>query len=103
MTNTKLSWIQKHSLLGYFLLAYAISWAIGIPLALTALGKLNWHLPFYLQYFYAYGPMLAALIMTGFTKGKSGLKDIFKRLTDWHMRPIWWIVAFSPVVGYLTM
>lgn len=45
--------------------------------------------------------MLAALIMPGITKGKSGIRDIFKRLTDWHMRPIWWIIAFSPVVGYL--
>jgi hypothetical protein len=99
--NAKLSWFQKHALLGYFLLAYAISWAIGIPLALIAQGKVNWHLPFYLHYLYSYGPMLAALIMTGFTKGKSGIKDLFKRLINWHMRPIWWIVAFSPVVGYL--
>ena len=43
--NAKLSWFQKHALLGYFLLAYAISWAIGIPLALIAQGKVNWHLP----------------------------------------------------------
>ena len=99
--NIKLSWFQKHALLGYFLLAYAISWTIGIPLALIAQGKLNWHLPFYLHYLYSYGPMLAALIMTGFTQGKSGIKDIFKRLINWRMRPIWWIVAFSPVLGYL--
>jgi hypothetical protein len=39
--NTKKSWLQKHSLLGYFVLAYAISWTIGIPLALIAQGKLN--------------------------------------------------------------
>jgi len=44
--DTKLSWFQKHALLGYFLLAFAISWAIGIPLALIAQGKLNWHLLF---------------------------------------------------------
>jgi len=99
--NTKRSWFQKHTLLGYFILAYAISWAIGIPLALIAQGKLNWQLPFYLHYLYSYGPMLAALIMTGVTKGKSGIKDLFKRLINWHMHPIWWIVAFSPVLGYL--
>jgi hypothetical protein len=42
---TKQPWLQKHALLAYFLLAFAISWAIGIPLALIAQGKLNWHLP----------------------------------------------------------
>jgi len=101
MMNTKSSWFQRHPLLGYFFLAYAISWAIGIPLALISQGKLNWQLPFYLHYLYAYGPMLAAFIMTGFTKGKSGISDIFNRLFNWHMRPIWWIVAFSPLAGYL--
>ena len=37
--NAKLSWFQKHALVGYFLLAYAISWAIGIPLALIVQGR----------------------------------------------------------------
>lgn len=99
--NTKQSWFQRHPLLGYFLLAYAISWAIGIPLGLNPQGKINWQLPFYVHYLYAFGPMLAAFIMTGFTKGKSGISDIFKRLLNWHMHPVWWIVTFSPLAGYL--
>jgi membrane protease YdiL (CAAX protease family) len=101
--NTKISWFQKYSLPGYFVLAYAISWTVGIPLALIAQGKLNWQIPFYVHYLYAYGPMLAALIMTGLTKGKSGIADIFERLFKWRMRPIWWIVALSPLAGYLVI
>jgi membrane protease YdiL (CAAX protease family) len=45
--------------------------------------------------------MLAALIMTGLTKDKLGIADIFKRLFKWRMRPVWWVVALSPLVGYL--
>lgn len=98
--NTKSSWLQRNSLLGYFILAYAISWSIGIPLALIAQGKVDWKIPSYIHYFYAYGPMLAALIMTGLTKGKAGIADIFKRLTNWRMSPLWWLIAISPLIGY---
>jgi len=99
--DAKSTWFQRHSLLGYFILAYAISWTIGIPLALIAQGKLDWQIPFSVHYFYAYGPMLAALIMTGLTKGKSGIADIFRRLFQWRMKPVWWMVALSPLAGYL--
>ncbi|MEI7848323.1 MAG: hypothetical protein WCK35_21165 [Chloroflexota bacterium] len=43
--NTKTLWLHKYSLQGYFILAYAISWSIGIPLALVAQGKASWQVP----------------------------------------------------------
>jgi len=98
--NSKSSWLQRNSLLGYFVLAYAISWSIGIPLALIAQGKVDWKIPSYIHYFYAYGPTLSALIMTGLIKGKAGIADIFKRLTNWRMSPLWWVVTISPLAGY---
>jgi uncharacterized protein len=98
--NTKISWFQKHSLLGYFLLAYAISWSIGIPLALIAQKKVTWQIPYAVHYLYAYGPLLSALIMTGLTKGRAGIADLFKRLTNWRMQPGWWLIALSPLAGY---
>ena len=101
--NTKKNWFEKHSLLGYFVLAYAISWTIGIPLALIAQGKVNWQIPYFVHYFYAYGPMLSALIMTALTKGKAGVADIFKRLTKWQMSLGWWMVTLSPLVGYFVI
>lgn len=100
MMNTKTTWLQRNSLVGYFILAYAISWAIGIPLALIAQGKVDLQIPYFVHYFYAYGPMLAAFIMTGLTKGRTGIADIFKRLTTWQMRPTWWLLALSPLPAY---
>lgn len=94
------SWLQRNSLVGYFILAYALSWSIGIPLALIAQGKVNWNIPFSIHYFYAYGPLLSALIMTFLTKGKAGLTELFKRLTTFQMKPIWWLVAISPLPAY---
>ena len=100
---TKTAWLQKYSLQGYFILAYAISWAVGIPLALIAQGKVNWQIPFYVHYLYAYGPLLAALIMTGLTRGRAGIADIFKRLLKWRMPPFWWLVTISPLAVYFVV
>jgi membrane protease YdiL (CAAX protease family) len=94
------TWLQKYSLVGYFLLAYAFTWSIGIPLALIALGKLDWNLHFSLHYLAAFGPMLSALIMEGLTNGRQGIGSLLKRLLKWRMHPGWWLMAISPLIGY---
>ena len=87
----------QNELIGYFLLAYGFSWVVGVPLALEAQGVIHLDLPFSLHYLYAYGPALAALFMTWLVNGRDGLKDLFSRIIKWRVRPIWWIVAFSPL------
>jgi membrane protease YdiL (CAAX protease family) len=42
--------------------------------------------------------MLSALILTWISEGRSGLRDIGSRIAMWNVRPIWWIVALSPLV-----
>ena len=91
------AWAKKNSLLGYFLLAYGISWAIGIPPAIAAQGENQRSLPFFIHYLYAYGPMLSAIIMAWLTDGRSGLRELFARILKWRVRPVWWFVAFSPL------
>jgi membrane protease YdiL (CAAX protease family) len=96
MTSNLSAWAGKAPLAGYFLLAYGISWAIGIPLAITA----RWNqqpLPFSIHYLIAYGPMLSALIMTWLTDGLDGLKELLARILKWRVQPVWWLVAFSPL------
>jgi hypothetical protein len=45
MTN----WTKKHSLLTFFVLAYALSWLVEIPLALAAQGVIQAEIPFALH------------------------------------------------------
>jgi membrane protease YdiL (CAAX protease family) len=42
--------------------------------------------------------MIAALIVTAWTAGRSGLKDIFARMTRWRIPWRWWFVAFTPLL-----
>jgi uncharacterized protein len=93
---------STRNLIAYFVFAYAISWAIGIPLALGKQGIIPPVFPLWVHYFVAYGPMLSALIVTFASEGTTGLKELGKRMVMWKTSPIWWVAAISPlVVGFL--
>lgn len=79
-------------LLSFFVLAYGLSWAYWIPLALagirTAPGSTATHEPGLL------GPALAAFIVTGLTQGRVGLTALARRLVL-VSRPTWRFLAYS--------
>ena len=84
-------------LIAYFILAYAISWSIGVPLALAHQGIIPPILSQWTHYLIAFGPMLSALIVTGVSQGQPGLKELGKRVFKWSCLK-WWVVAFSPLL-----
>ena len=95
------NWTKKHTMLAFFVLAYALSWIVEIPLALDAQGVIRVQIPFSAHYLAAYGPMLSALVVTGLTGGSHGLQELFRRMTRWKVSPGWWLVAFAPLGLYL--
>ena len=92
----------------YFALAYLISWTIWLPLILPKIGV---HvlpvLPKYHHYLGSLGPMVAAFIIKYISSGWQGLIDILKRLIQWKVKWLWYIVVIiMPVLlviaaGYL--
>jgi len=89
---------KRHSLFVFFVLAYAISWAVEIPLALRAQNLIDMPIPFSVHYLAAYGPMLAAIIVTWLTDGRDGLRELFGRMFRWRVLPVWWLVAIAPLL-----
>src|SRR5512145_1000767 len=89
--------VRRHPLVSFFVLAYGLSWAYWIPLALagvrTAPGSSTTHEPGLL------GPALAAFIMTGLTEGRSGVGTFGKRLVL-ISRPAWrfFLYSLSPLI-----
>ena len=69
--------VRRHPLVSFFVLAYGLSWAYWIPLALagvrTAPGSSTTHEPGLL------GPALAAFIITGLTEGRAGVVAFARR------------------------
>lgn len=79
------TWIKKYSLTLYFILAYALSWCIEIPLALSVQGVINIQIPMAIHYLNPFGPMAAALIMLALTEGKTGIQVLIRRWFKWRV------------------
>jgi membrane protease YdiL (CAAX protease family) len=88
----------RKSLGGYFVLAFALSWIVEFALIASQEGWIDPPLPFSLHYLAAYGPALAAILMTGFTAGRRGLSELFARVAKWRVGWKWLsISALFPV------
>jgi len=88
--------LDVKALVVFFALAYALSWSWVIPLAATHLvvrRGVGWptHFPALL------GPAIAALVVTAWTMGRPGVRDLGARLARWRVPVRWWLVAVSPV------
>lgn len=83
----------------YFVAAFALSWSVGVPLALQQQGVTGTWLPQWTHYLLAYGPALAALAVTGAAEGRAGLGRLLARVARWNIGGWWWLAAFSPLVA----
>jgi membrane protease YdiL (CAAX protease family) len=83
MLSTMSNVVKRHSLIIFFILAYALSWW------LVPLGGL---LP--------YGPMLAAIVVLAFSEGKAGLKELLSQATHWRVGWIWYLIAPGIIIAY---
>lgn len=85
------------SLIAFYLLAYAFSWSIGVPLALQAQGVTRKAWPYWLHYLTAFGPVLAAFVVT--RAGRQPTPPPAARRRD---RLLWLSIgAFSPLALFL--
>jgi uncharacterized protein len=85
MTGNLSTWVKRHSLVVYFILAYAISWAFMLPVAASVQGLVKLRIPPALYYLASFGPMSAALIVTGLTEGRQGIRRLLGGLRKWRV------------------
>lgn len=77
--------------MAFWLLTYAISWlGFGLTASLGMLGKA----PGLLNLLVSYAPSLAGIALVASIEGKSGLKNIGRRLLQWRVGIRWYIVVF---------
>ncbi len=75
--------IRRHPLFAFFTFAYLLSWWPAVLYLLT-----GWGSPIL-----GCGPFLAAIVVLSLTKGKPGLKQLFRSMLKWRVAPRWWAVA----------
>src|SRR3954453_524814 len=96
--------LARHPLIFYFLLAYAGTWVVTVPIALSAnnVGLLPFGVPdgsvFFISALWVFlGPTLAAFIMTAVTEGRGGVRRLLSRYVLWRVGLRWYLVAlFGP-------
>ncbi len=91
--GTITTFVKRHPLVVFFVLAYALTWPM-IPLVtvspLFGLPAL-------------FGPALAAIIVITVVDGRAGLRDLLSRLVRWRVGARWYAVALGlPMVLALT-
>ena len=84
----------------YFVLALALTWILWWPAALEARGMISVPIP--AQPLGAFGPLVAAVIVTAQESGRAGLRSLLGRILQWRVAPIWYGVALlGPPLLYL--
>jgi uncharacterized protein len=87
-----------HPLVFFFLIAYAGSWLLEVPVALseTGTGLLPFTIPRPLLALAIaaatfLGPTLSAFIMTGITQGRIGIRRLLRRYVLWRVAFRWYL------------
>jgi uncharacterized protein len=76
----------------YFVLAFAFTWALWVPAALEARGLIS-PLPVPATFLGAFGPLVAAVVVTALESGRAGLRSLLDRIVRWRVAPVWYGVA----------
>lgn len=93
--------VRRHPLACFFVLAYALSWALWLPLIVSGqivvAGDGNpSHFPGLI------GPALAAVTVTAITAGRAGIADLGRRMVRWHVG--WrWYASVAVLPGFLAV
>ena len=92
--------LARHPLTFYFIIAYAGTWLVTVPVALSAngVGLLPFGIPnasvFFVSAVWVFlGPTLAAFIVTGATEGREGIRSLLRRYVLWRVGLRWYLVV----------
>jgi membrane protease YdiL (CAAX protease family) len=91
--STSKDYINRHALAIYFVLVFIISWGAilllvgpdGIPATADQAVMLGMAM--------LLGPTVAGVLMTGFTSGRAGNRELLSRLIRWRVSARWYAVA----------
>jgi membrane protease YdiL (CAAX protease family) len=85
--------LRNHPLTSFFLLAFAIAWAILIPNVLASYGLITMPASAVLLLVMGYGPTIAALIVSGALGGGTEIRRLLGRLLIWRVGWGWWAIT----------
>lgn len=83
--------IHKHPVVAFFVLTYALAWIIWIPVGIFMNGISTGFV-----LLGAWAPTIAAITLTGYLEGRSGIGTLLQRIRIWRVGIQWYVfVLFS--------
>lgn len=84
---------EARNLVLYLIIAFTFTWLIWIPQVLEAQGVLE---PSFFTRLKggAFGPLVAAFVLTYWNEGPEGVKTLLKRAIDYKFSKVWWLPIF---------
>jgi uncharacterized protein len=101
------AFIDRHPLLSFYALAFAITWGglivvVGGPVEVLGTPE-NFETRFaFVLLAWLAGPSVASLLMTGLVHGRAGFRDLLAGMTRWRVGVRWYMVALL-IAPFLTM
>lgn len=93
-----MTFIKRNPLLSIYVIMFTIAWSIMIPQALFSQGILSVEIPGILEIFIGWSPAIAALLVYGVMKGRSGIQEVFGRFLIWKVGFLWYLVGIFLLV-----
>ncbi len=92
--------VQRHPLIVFFVLAYALPWLVWATSIAQVHGWIGFHIPQPLAFWV--GLTLATYLAAALTGGLPAVKDLLRRLARWRVAPVWYLVALA-LTGVLSL
>ena len=86
-------WLQRHQVLGGFVLMFACTWPINLWAAADSHGWTTVHVPPVVPVLVGYGFVVAALAATALTEGRDGVRSLLRRFLIWRAGLRWYAVV----------
>jgi membrane protease YdiL (CAAX protease family) len=87
------SLISRYPVPAFFIVAYAFSWTIGGLMVAGYHGAVS--VPKGLHYISAFGPAIAAFVVTAIVGGQAGLADLWRRIVRADIGGRWWLIGLG--------
>src|SRR5918994_2664478 len=92
------TFVERHPLLSFYALAFAITWGglimvVGGPSEILGTPELLGTRFALVMLAWLAGPSVASILMTGLVHGREGLRDLFTRMTRWRVGARWYAVV----------
>jgi len=95
--------VARHPVVSFVILNYFFTFLFRVPLAASAAKVIPVAVTRGFQFLGDYGPLVAALLLTGLLEGREGIKSLCCRVVQWRVGTGWYLIALLGTPALFSM